>query len=242
MLEARPGKATLKMAYFFSGVKRKASIAEQLKRRCAKQGLGLIIFEIDVLVGGYEHDLLNKESQEAWLARVEDGEFDIVVLPPPCGSGSKANWANDDGPKPCRDRAQPWGCPSQKAHQQRRADAGNEFIHFSIGAIRRAQLARSKGFVVRAVLEDPEDLGRMDKGELASIWQLPEVRTAFGDTPFASVAGHQCQFPRVDRKKPTRLLTDILTFKDFGHVGLPKFDARGYYLGPLPRVCGHNHR
>ena len=59
VLEARPGKATLKMAYFFSGVKRKASIAEQLKRRCAKQGLGLIIFEIDVLVGGDEHDLLN---------------------------------------------------------------------------------------------------------------------------------------------------------------------------------------
>jgi hypothetical protein len=46
----------------------------------------------------------------------------------------------------------------------------------------------------------------------------------------------------VDRKKPTRLLTDILTFKDFGHPGWPKFDARGFYLGPLPRVCGHNHR
>ena len=59
VLEARPGKATLKMAYFFSGVKRKASIAEHLKRRCAKQGLGLIIVEIDVLVGGDKHDLLN---------------------------------------------------------------------------------------------------------------------------------------------------------------------------------------
>ena len=70
MIEARPGKATLKMAYFFSGVKRKASIAEQLKRICAKQGLGLIIFEIGVLVGGKEHDLLNRESQDKWLARV----------------------------------------------------------------------------------------------------------------------------------------------------------------------------
>ena len=61
VLQASPGKATLKMAYFFSGVKRKASIAEQLKTTCAKQGLGLVIFEIDVLVGGDEHDLLNKE-------------------------------------------------------------------------------------------------------------------------------------------------------------------------------------
>ena len=82
----------------------------------------------------------------------------------------------------------------------------------------------------------------MDKGEPAGIWQLPELRSAFGDTPFVCVAGHQCQFPGVDRKKPTRLMTDILTFKDFGHVGWPKFDARGYYLGPFLRVCGHNHK
>ena len=101
----------------------------------------------------------------------------------------------------------------QKVHQQRWADAGNEFIHFSIGAIRRAQLARTKGFVVRAVLEHPEDLGSMDKGEPVSIWQFPEVRMAFGDTPFISVAGHQCKFPGVDRKKPFRLFTDILPFK-----------------------------
>ena len=105
MREARPGNATLKMAYFFSGVKRKASIAEQLKRRCAKQGLGFIIFEIDVPVGVEENDLLNRESQAKWLARVEDGEFDIVALSPPCGSRSRANWANDDRPKPCRDQA-----------------------------------------------------------------------------------------------------------------------------------------
>ena len=153
------------------------------------------------------------------VGQIRSSEFDIVVLSPPCGSWSRANWANDDGPKPCRDQAQPWGFPSQKAHQQRRADAGNEFIHFSTVAIRRAQQVRTKGFVVRAVLEHPEDLGRMDKGEPASIWQLPELRSAFGDTPFVCVAGHQCQFPGIDLKKPTRIMTDILTFKVFGHVG-----------------------
>ena len=66
MLEARPGKTTLKMAYFFSGVKREASIAEQLIRRCAKQGLGLIIFEIDVLVGGEEHSSTEKPRTSGW--------------------------------------------------------------------------------------------------------------------------------------------------------------------------------
>ena len=72
VLEAKPGMATLKMAYFFSGVKRKASIAEQPKAKCARQGLGLIIFEDDVLVGGSEEHLFNRDSQDAWLARSED--------------------------------------------------------------------------------------------------------------------------------------------------------------------------
>ena len=29
------------------------------------------------------------------------------------------------------------------------------------------------------------------------------------------------------------LMTDILTFEEFGHMGWPKFEAREYYLGPL---------
>ena len=73
LLTARPGERTLRMAYFFAGVKRKASVAEELKKLCAKQGLGLVIFEVDVLIGGSEHDLLNREALT--LDRVE-----ILVL------------------------------------------------------------------------------------------------------------------------------------------------------------------
>ena len=91
------------------------------------------------------------------------------------------------------------------------------------------------------MLEHPEDLGRCSRGEPASIWQLPEFRAAFGDTPFVSVAGHQCQFG-VDRKKPTQLLSDILEMEDFGSAGWPSFDSRGWYVGPLPMDCGHCHK
>ena len=125
LLEPQEGQRTLRMAYFFSGVKRKASIAEQLKQRCAKLGRGLIVYEVDVLVGGSEHDLLDRASQDAWLARIEDGDFDCNMLSPPCGSWSRANWANNDGPKPCRDRKHPWGIPHLRANAQRRAKTGN---------------------------------------------------------------------------------------------------------------------
>ena len=120
-------------------MKRKASIAEHLKKMCKKSGFGLTVFEIDVLIGGSQHDLLDREAQNMWLARLEAGDFDVVMLSPPCGTWSRANWANNDGPKPCRNRRHPWGIPHQKAAAQRRADSGNEFIHFSIRALLAAQ-------------------------------------------------------------------------------------------------------
>ena len=135
-------------------------------------------------------------------------------------------------------RRAPWGFPNQRRAQQQRADSGNEFVHFSIRAIQQAQIATRQGRPTRCILEHPEDLGRMSKGVPASIWQLPQIRKAFGSTPFVTVAGHQCQFPGVDRKKPTRLLSDILAIADFGKAGWPQFDTRGYYVGPLPMHCG----
>ena len=81
----------------------------------------------------------------------------------------------------------------------------------------------------------------MHSGEPASVWQLPETRTSFGNAEFTTIAFHQCRFG-VDRAKPTRIFTDVMGFKDEGHVGWPTFDAAGYYLGPLPRSCGHRHK
>ena len=186
---------------------------------------GVVEIEVDVLVGGSEHDLLDKESQDNWIARLEDGDFDCILLSPPCGSWSRANWANDDGPKPCRNRQWPWGIPHQRRGQQQRAESGNEFIHFSIRAIMTAQTARRKGFKVKCILEHPEDLGMTNRGEPAAIWQLPDLRTTFGNSKFWTVAGHQCQFEGVDRAKPTRLYSDILAMAEFGYEGWPKFDS-----------------
>ena len=81
----------------------------------------MVVFKVDILVGGSEHDLLDQESQADWLARLEAGEFDAVMLSPPCGSWSRANWANGDGPKPCRNRKFPWGIPHLRRGAQRRA-------------------------------------------------------------------------------------------------------------------------
>ena len=188
---------------------------------------------------------MDKAKQDEFLAQVEAGEYHFVILSPPCGTWSRANWANKSGPQPCRDREHPWGYPSEhfkpecRARQLSRAEDGNEFVHFSIRAIRASKIARSKGFFSRSLLEHPEDLGRVHSGVPASIWQLDDIRSAHGTSLFWSVAGYQCQYPDCDRAKPTRLLSDLEGVEGFGFPGWPVFDPAGYYVGPLPDSCGH---
>ena len=81
----------------------------------------------------------------------------------------------------------------------------------------------------------------MHAGTPASVWQLEETRSLFPDGDGISVAGHQCQFDGVDRKKPTRLFGNLPGLEAFGYSGWPRFDSQGYYRGPLPKNCGHDH-
>lgn len=241
LAEPKQGRATLRVAYLFSGVKRKASIAEYLQKLCVEEGIGLIVDEIDILIGGKEHDLLDRSSQDALMARIESGDYDVIILSPPCGTWSRANYSGLPGPKPVRGRSHPWGFPNIRPTDRRRADKGNEFIHFSIRSISATQNCKRRGRRVMTVLEHPEDLGRARLGVPASIRQLKELRSAFSEFPFVTVAGYQCQFPGVDRQKPTRLLSDILSLEEFGWKGWPVFDAADNYIGPLPQSCGHTH-
>ena len=151
-IEARNGQPTLRVAYFFSGTERKASIADHLTSYCSAEGFGLEFHEIDTLVGGENHDLLKAEIQEKWLTRAESGEFDMVIHSPPCGSWSRANYANDLKPQPCRSREHPWGFPNNSPGQRKRAEKGNVFVHFTIRAIQAAQRAKANGHQVHSLL------------------------------------------------------------------------------------------
>ena len=48
--------------------------------------------------------------------------------------------------------------------------------------------------------------------------------------------------PRSRPQEPTRLFSDIGSLADFGRMGWPRFDSRDYYVGPLPKECGHRHK
>lgn len=231
----RTGCPTLKVAYVFGGIFRKASVFEYLNEFCSKAGFGLEFYEVDVLVGGSEHDVMDVETQEPWIARIESGEFDCVILSPPSGSWSRANWANNDGPQPCSDRSHRWGLPGQRRQEQRRADNGNKYILFAIRAIHSTRSAVTDNGKVFVLLEHPEGLGRTYRGEPASIWQLDEIRTAFGNAFFWCFAGHQCQFPSVGRAKPTRLHSNVEGLIQFGYPGCRPLIRRAIAVG----LCHH---
>ena len=101
----------MRVAYFFSGTKRRASIGECLAVLCRKAGIGLVMHEVDTMVGGKAHNLLDKAAQADWLSRIHDGDFDMCIHSPPCASWSRAPFSDDKPPQPVRNKAHPWGIP-----------------------------------------------------------------------------------------------------------------------------------
>ena len=94
------GRRSINVLYLFSGVERRVSIADFLMTLCEKEGVGMNFFDVDIYVGGSAHDLLGEENQGEYIARILAGEFDVIIVSTPCGSWSRANWANNKGPPP----------------------------------------------------------------------------------------------------------------------------------------------
>ena len=86
VLPAGDSGLTLRGAYLFSGKHRKSSIATELQSKCRTARVGLSVEEIDIYNGGSSHDLLDTQVQAQLEARLKGGEFDVVILSPPCGT------------------------------------------------------------------------------------------------------------------------------------------------------------
>ena len=95
------------------------------------------------------------------------------------------------------------------------------------------------------LLEQPEDLGAMAYGPRAgqrpaSMWQWPAFADIFAKPDWKTFAVHQGNLG-AGYPKPTRLLIRAaveLRFPSFCYMGPPSFDAKGFYIGPLPMAKG----
>lgn len=234
------------MLYAFSGKKRRNSVAWYLRKLAGERGLRVEVTELD-LRHSRGVDLSQRMVQRRWLAVIDEGNIDALLITPPCSTFSRAPWANERGPFPLRSSRCLRGFTWNSAQRKRKAELGNNLADFSFEAMRRQLLHEEKV----AVMEQPEDLGatkrpRIPGHQPGSMWQFPQHAQLAAMTGVRSVALAQLDFGS-ESVKPTRLLMRIMAeLHQEMYEGMPQFDSEGFYKGPLPRkvgvpLIGHNN-
>ena len=254
---AIPAEIPWRILYLFAGRQRQADLEDALRAQVQRFNDGspqvtvrLAMTQVDTLRGGSAHDLLSEERQRAHLSAIGNGQYDLVLVAPPCNTFSRAVFSNQPGPRPIRDRMWPRGFPWLEANKRLLADEANNLVDFALDVLAATLEAPQADDWrrTRAWLEFPEDLGSAQRGNPASLWQF-DAATKLKDTIFIRGAVHQCSWSPVDFSKPTGLITTVTTFlgaQGF-YPGWPLFEEthdelRLAYVGPLPRKCAHqNH-
>ena len=227
----------LKVLYLFSGTPRKLDMAACLQQLAAAWTLELKTECVDVKRSA-KHDLSLPKVRRSYLDRIAAKEFDAVLLSPPCATFSRAAWANFRGPRPVRSHECPRGLPTLTPAERDRAILGNIFADFSYDV---AALV-ADGAATFLAMEQPEDLGALASGpheglRPASMWQWPQLADLLRKG-LRTVAFHQASFG-TPYAKPTRLLLHTsLPMPDCVHEGVPRYDSKGCYTGPLPSAQG----
>ena len=230
---------TLRVLYLYAGPHRRAELGTALREvaKLDEDPADIEIEELDIL-RGRKSDLSVQSRQNEIIAKILTNYYDLVVSSPPCETFCRALYTNKLGPRPIRSSAHPRGFPWLTGAAKIKCDLANAHVDFSLRALRAAAEVGT-----RALLEHPEDLGRSKLGTQGTIWQWPELRTLEEDfLNFFTGAFSQCAWHiGLPYKKPTRLLTDLALLEVDLYTGWPSMDAEGWYLGPVPKDCGHNN-
>ena len=227
---------TLRVLYLFAGHKRKADMKHYLTMYGKKNNIKVKVYEVDIL-RGKRYDLTSMQRKARYLNKVKMGAYDVVIASPPCGTFSRARWANRRGPRPLRLRHCPRGFPWLTGPQCQGVRLGNDLADFA-GSALKAQFERKTEENEpdpQGLMEHPEDLGTVECGDHpGSIWHFYNIveLLQFDRVEWGALA--QSDFGR-PYPKPTRLLGRFKGFGDLVAIGEPTFDDKGKYLGPLKR-------
>ena len=213
-----------------------------LQELCQGGGIQCRVHEIDIL-NSPDWDLSIGAVQQGLLDRINKGEFDVVLVTPPCSTWSRVRGANCRGPPAIRSRAYPWGFPWLSARHHKDADLGNILVIFMLDVLEALgkHPRTASGRLVIIFDERPEDLGAIrceEDGmimEPASIWQLDRMRALL--TKFASLQLFTVVFNQscwgAPYRKPTRLISNLEALRKWGACQWPIFDSYRNYVGPI---------
>ena len=238
----------MNVLYLFSGAQRKSSVTAVLQQMCSRQGIQCVVHDVDIQ-NSAAWDLSKAEVQARLLAPVKTGEFDVVLITPPCSTWSRVRGANCRGPPMIRSRQYVWGFPWLSSRHSRDAELGNALVLFMLDVLDALEVCpiSQNGATVLVFAEHPEDLGvayreedrmRMDP---ASIWQLPRLQGKIAPASalglFTVVFNQRCW--GAPYRKPTRSLSNLSALRQWGACRWPEFDSHGHYAGPQLQCSCH---
>ena len=186
---AQVSEKTLRTLYVFAGVQRKADLRFFLEVLQGPGGFSLFMKEVDWLRGP-DQDVADDDFWDALMKELDSGEFDLVIITPPCNTHSRARSSFLPGPRPIRNALHPWGFPWLEGKNLRDCELSNLMVRRTFDAVSRAQQVGAK-----FLMEHPEDLGRTASGDVpAALWQYEETRDLQVATGATTWALSQCPF------------------------------------------------
>ena len=226
-----------RILYLFAGPERHADIKHYLSGIADSQGIILEMVEFDIL-RDKSQDLTTAAAWDRVWSGICAGEFDFVILAPPCNTFSRARHSKQfAGPRPLRLLEYPRGFPWLKQSDSKKIDEANLLVDRTFLVCHKC-VELGTGFL----LEHPEQLGTAHGLVPASIWNFQQFLDLETRQVIAQAAVFQCEFG-APTPKPTRLASSaIAAFEDsaFGKFAGPhRLDLDGQYLGPLPKQCPH---
>ena len=223
----------------FAGPERHADIKHHLLHIATSRGIALEMVEFDIL-RDRSQDLTTDDAWNAVWSELCSGEFDFIILAPPCNTFSRARHNRQfAGPKPLRLIDYPRGFPWLKQEDSAKVEVANLLVDRTFLVCHKC-IELDIGFL----LEHPEQLGMAQGLVPASIWNFQQFLELEYTGKLIQAAIFQCEFGAAT-SKPTRLASSALSaFEDspFATFGGPhKLDPQGNYVGPLPKRCPHGH-
>ncbi len=190
--------------------------------------LSTLTEQCEVRHAGLEHlSSTSWEQATMWVSQ--------LVVVPETSTLARSRHRKIEGPQPQRNSIWPWGLPWLSPRDRESVDSANDDLRRNMALMNWCvQYSPSS----HLLFIHPEDLGRADRGEPASVWQLPELRAWANKWGLRRYGTHQCRFGQSDWPFPIGILSSHPLPHALFTPGWPTFDENKQYIGPVPRRCG----
>ncbi len=192
-----------------------------------REVLSTLSGQTEVPYAGFEQ-LISSSWEQAtkWVSQ--------LVIVPTVSSWARSKHRKVEGPQPQRNSNWPWGLPWLSPRDKDIVDSANENLRQNFALM---DFCIQHCPSTHLLFIHPEDLGRADQGEPASIWQLPELKIWANKWGLKRYGTHQCRFGKSEWPFPIGVLSSHPLPHSLFTLGWPNFDATRHYRGPLSRFC-----